>query len=61
VYRTLGSRLLLAALLVVTGFAIAGLMGVIHPVTGAAVGLGSQVVGTVAFFMTYIFREKELE
>ncbi|MEX2582975.1 MAG: hypothetical protein WD766_06865 [Gemmatimonadota bacterium] len=58
-YRSFGSRVLLAALLVVTGFAIAGLLGYIHPVTGAAVGLGSQVVGTIAFFMTYIFRAKD--
>ncbi|MQA92538.1 MAG: hypothetical protein GEU90_20340 [Gemmatimonas sp.] len=58
-YRTFGSRVLLAALLVVAGFAVAGLLGYIHPVTGAAVGLGSQVVGTVAFFMTYILRAKD--
>jgi hypothetical protein len=59
VYQSVGSRVLLAALLVVTGFAVAGLLGYIHPITGAAVGLGSQVVGTVAFFMTYIFRAKD--
>lgn len=58
-YQSVGSRVLLAALLIVTGFAIAGLLGLVTPVTGAAVGLGSQVVGTVAFFMTYIFRAKD--
>jgi hypothetical protein len=53
-YDSLSSKLLLLSLLVVTGFALAGLFGWIRPVTGAAVGLGAQVVGTVAFFVAYI-------
>lgn len=50
---TPGSVALVGSVLIVDGFAIAGLAGWIEPVTGAAVGLGAQVVGTVAFFGTY--------
>jgi len=54
-----GAALLYLAVLVVTGFAIAGLAGYVKPVTGAAVGLGSQVIGTVAFFLTYYLRKSD--
>ena len=46
-------------LIIVTGYAIAALAGVVSPVTAAVVGLGAQVVGTIAFFLTYLFGNKE--
>lgn len=45
--------MLLLSVLIVDAFAIAGLAGWIRPVVGAVVGLGAQVVGTVAFFVAY--------
>lgn len=54
-----GAFALNMGLLVVTGFAIAALAGVVSPITAAFVGLGAQVVGTVAFFLTYVFGKKE--
>lgn len=54
-----GARILFASVMVVTAFAIAGLLGLIPPVVGAAVGLGAQVVGTVAFFLTYYLRSED--
>jgi hypothetical protein len=48
-----GVIFLLLGVLVMMGFAIAGLVGVVKPTTGAAVGLGAMVVGTVAHFVDY--------
>jgi len=51
--RSPGSIALNIALLIVTGYAIAALLGIVSPVTAFIVGLGSQVLGTIAFFITY--------
>jgi hypothetical protein len=56
-----GAFALNAGLLVVNGYAIAALAGAVSPVTAAFVGLGAQVVGTVAFFLTYALGKKEGE
>jgi hypothetical protein len=56
---SLGSVALVIAVLIVGGFAVAGLLGFIRPVTGAVVGLGAQVVGTVAFFLTYYMGNRD--
>jgi hypothetical protein len=45
--------MLLLSVLIVDAFAIAGLAGWIQPVVGAVVGLGAQVIGTIAFFVAY--------
>ena len=50
---TLGSGSLVLSVVIVAGFAVAGLAGWVAPVTGAVVGIGAQVVGTVAFFVAY--------
>lgn len=51
--QTRGAIALNIALLIVTGYAVAALIGIVTPITAAFVGLGSQVIGTVAFFLTY--------
>jgi len=59
VRHSLGSLALVIAVLIIGGFAVAGLLGMIRPVTGAVVGLGAQVVGTVAFFLTYYMGNRD--
>jgi hypothetical protein len=53
VEQSRGTVALNFALGIVTGFAIAALLGVVSPIIAAAVGLGAQVVGTIAFFVSY--------
>ena len=50
---TLGSFFLYVAVLFVVGISVGALLGVIDPVAGAFIVLGSEVVGTIAFFLTY--------
>jgi hypothetical protein len=57
--QSVGTTVLLLAVVIVAGFAVAGLLGWVRPVTGAAVGLGAQVVGTVAFFVSYFVAGRE--
>jgi hypothetical protein len=57
--QSVGATVLLVAVLIVGGFAVAGLAGWVQPVTGAVVGLGAQVVGTVAFFVSYFVAGRE--
>jgi hypothetical protein len=57
--QSVGTTVLLVAVMIVGGFAVAGLLGFVRPVTGAAVGLGAQVVGTVAFFVSYYVGRRE--
>jgi hypothetical protein len=54
-----GAFALNTGLVVVNVYAIAALAGVVSPVTAAVVGLGAQVVGTVAFFLTYLVGNRE--
>ncbi|MDR0787144.1 MAG: hypothetical protein LBG44_04695 [Gemmatimonadota bacterium] len=48
-----GTAALNLSLAVVTGYAIAALAGWVTPLAAAIVGLGAQVVGTIAFFVSY--------
>lgn len=50
---TAGSLFLYLAVLFVVGISVGALMGVIDPVAGAVIVLGAEVVGTIAFFLTY--------
>lgn len=50
---TLGSLFLYLAVLFVVGISVGALMGHVDPVAGAFIVLGSEVVGTIAFFLTY--------
>lgn len=48
-----GTAALNLALAVVTGYAVAALAGWVTPLAAAVVGMGAQVAGTIAFFVTY--------
>lgn len=48
-----GTVALNLALAVVTVYAIAALAGWVTPLAAAVVGMGAQVAGTIAFFVTY--------
>lgn len=50
---TLGSLFLYLAVLFVVGISVGALTGYVDPVAGAVIVLGSEVVGTIAFFLTY--------
>lgn len=54
-----GAIALNVALCIVTGYAIAALIGIVTPVTAFVVGLGAQVVGTIAFFLTYFMGRRD--
>ncbi len=49
-----GTVVLNLALAIVTGYAIGALMGWVTPFAAAVVGMGAQVLGTIAFFVSYL-------
>ena len=56
---TMGSFFLYLAVLFVVGVSVGALLGKIDPVAGAFIVLGSEVVGTIAFFLTYYIGRRE--
>ncbi|HUE95283.1 MAG TPA: hypothetical protein VMN39_01400 [Longimicrobiaceae bacterium] len=56
---TAGSLFLYVAVLFVVAVSVGALMGKIDPVAGAVIVLGSEVVGTIAFFLTYYIGRRE--
>lgn len=48
-----GSLFLYLAVLFLVAISVGALLGHVDPVIGAFIVLGSQVVGTIAFFLTY--------
>lgn len=50
---TAGSLFLYVAVTFVVGISVGALMGKIDPVAGAVIVLGAEVLGTIAFFLTY--------
>lgn len=56
---TKGSLFLYVAVLIVVGVAVGALTGRIDPILGAVIVLGSEVVGTIAFFLTYYIGRRE--
>lgn len=49
-----GTVALNLSLAIVTGYAIGALMGWVTPLAAAIVGMGAQVLGTIAFFVSYL-------
>lgn len=56
---TAGGVFLYLAVLFVVGISVGALMGKIDPVAGAFIVLGSEVLGTIAFFLTYYIGRRE--
>jgi hypothetical protein len=48
-----GTVALNLSLAIVTGYAVAALAGWVTPLAAAIVGMGAQVIGTIAFFVSY--------
>ena len=56
---TAGGLFLYLAVLFVVGISVGALLGKIDPVAGAFIVLGSEVLGTIAFFLTYLIGRRE--
>jgi hypothetical protein len=54
-----GTVALNLSLAIVTGYAVGALMGWVTPLAAAVVGMGAQVLGTIAFFVSYLIGSDE--